>query len=559
MGAILGVLGAGSCAAQLACCFGSAACSLCCSACPSSVTTRLMYSIMLILGTVVSCLMLVPSIQKRLAESNWFCKEILNFECDRATGYQSVYRMCFAMAAFFFILMILMLRVRSSKDPRAKVQNGFWFFKYLALIALAVGAFYIPYGDFSIVWLYIGMCGAFIFIILQLILLVDLAHGLAEKLIEKYEETERRIWMAALIFFALLSYATAIAIVVLLYIYFGSHPSCLLNRTFISINLILCIALSVVAVLPSVQRYQPKSGLFQASFISAYIMYLTWSAMSNEPDPVCNPSLISIFFPSNSTVTPAPSQSSYAGVSSQSMIGMVIWLFIVLYTCLRTSSASAAEKMAIRSGNTLINEGQNGENATADGARVWDNESEGVSYNYSFFHFIFFLASLYVMMSLTNWYRPDEADLFRLNSNMASVWVKIASSWVCAALYVWTLVAPIVLPNREFVFVRTVDFGVVVKCCFIVFPILSAHKLAMDVAIESMSPYTAPINPAVYPALSITLLAIGLFFTAWFFVYEVTGNKFTRNLLKEMILAVVASAFVGVGALFLLLWVGIYV
>uniref|UniRef100_A0A5S6QZA8 Dolichyl-diphosphooligosaccharide-protein glycosyltransferase subunit TMEM258 n=1 Tax=Trichuris muris TaxID=70415 RepID=A0A5S6QZA8_TRIMR len=81
----------------------------------------------------------------------------------------------------------------------------------------------------------------------------------------------------------------------------------------------------------------------------------------------------------------------------------------------------------------------------------------------------------------------------------------------------------------------------------------------MDITVESMSRYTAPINPAVYPALSVTLLAIGLFFTAWFFVYEVTGNKFTRNLLKEVMLALVASAFVGVGALFLLLWVGIYV
>uniref|UniRef100_A0A5S6QZS7 Serine incorporator 1 n=1 Tax=Trichuris muris TaxID=70415 RepID=A0A5S6QZS7_TRIMR len=450
MGAVLGICGAGACAAQLACCFGSAACSLCCGACPSSVTTRLMYSVMLILGTVVSCLMLVPSIQKRLAESNWFCKEILNFECDRATGYQSVYRMCFAMAAFFFILMILMFRVRSSKDPRAKIQNGFWFFKYAALIALAVGAFYIPYGQFSIVWLYIGMCGAFVFILMQLILLVDLAHSVAEKLIGNYEETERRIWMVAAVLFTVVCFVTVITLVVLLYIYFASNSSCLLNRTFISINLILCIVLSVVAVLPKVQQYQPKSGLLQASFISAYIMYLTWSAMSNEPDPVCNPSLISIFFPPNSTVTPAPSQSGYAGVSSQSMIGMVIWLFVVLYTCIRTSTASAAEKMAIKSESTPIKDGPSGESSTANGAHVWDNEADGVSYNYSFFHFVFFLASLYVMMSLTNWYRPDEADLFRLNSNMASVWVKIASSWVCAAIYLWTLVAPIVMPNRDF-------------------------------------------------------------------------------------------------------------
>jgi hypothetical protein len=56
--------------------------------------------------------------------------------------------------------------------------------------------------------------------------------------------------------------------------------------------------------------------------------------------------------------------------------------------------------------------------------KAYDNESEGVAYSYSFFHFIFGLASLYVMMTLTSWYKPDN-DLTHLNSNMASVWVKV--------------------------------------------------------------------------------------------------------------------------------------
>nr|AQS22591.1 transmembrane protein 258 [Pseudodiaptomus poplesia] len=54
-------------------------------------------------------------------------------------------------------------------------------------------------------------------------------------------------------------------------------------------------------------------------------------------------------------------------------------------------------------------------------------------------------------------------------------------------------------------------------------------------------------------------LGIGLFFTVWFFVYEVTSSKFTRELKKELGISAVASVFMGTGTLFLLLWVGIYV
>ena len=69
--------------------------------------------------------------------------------CDEIVGYLAVYRVCFAMAAFFFFFCLIMYGVSSSRDPRAGLQNGFWGIKILLFIGAIVGAFFIPNGHFS--------------------------------------------------------------------------------------------------------------------------------------------------------------------------------------------------------------------------------------------------------------------------------------------------------------------------------------------------------------------------------------------------------------------------
>lgn len=79
------------------------------------------------------------------------------------------------------------------------------------------------------------------------------------------------------------------------------------------------------------------------------------------------------------------------------------------------------------------------------------DEYQPVTYNYSFFHLIFALASMYIAMLMTGW-GAVEQEKDRLDVGWTSVWVKTAAEWVTGLLYGWTLLAPALFPDRDFGF-----------------------------------------------------------------------------------------------------------
>ncbi|XP_030644621.1 serine incorporator 2 [Chanos chanos] len=455
MGACMALCSLASCAS---CLCGSAPCLLskCCPSTYNSTVTRLAFSFFMLMGTLVSIIMILPGMETQLKKIPGFCvggTAIPGIEnkvnCDIIVGYKSVYRMCFAMACFFFLFSLIMIRVRSSKDPRGSIQNGFWFFKFLILVGITVGAFFIPDGTFNTVWYYFGVVGSFIFILIQLVLLVDFAHTWNQTWVEYAENGNRKCWFAALLSFTFLHYALAFSAVVLFYVYYTQADDCTEHKVFISLNFIFCIIVSVVSILPKVQEAQPSSGLLQASLISLYTMYVTWSAMTNNPNRQCNPSLLSLVKggPTAPTPTSAPGQAQWW--DAQGIVGLIIFILCTLYASIRSSNNTQVNKlMQTEEGQRLAPDAE--EASGDDGVRrAVDNEEEGVTYSYSFFHFCLLLASLYIMMTLTNWYQPD-TDYQAMQSTMPAVWVKISSSWLGLGLYLWTLLAPLILPNRDF-------------------------------------------------------------------------------------------------------------
>lgn len=63
---------------------------------------------------------------------------------------------------------------------------------------------------------------------------------------------------------------------------------CGLNRFFITFNMVLCLIVSVLSIMPQVQERISRSGLLQSSVVTLYVVYLTWSALSNNPNKDCH-------------------------------------------------------------------------------------------------------------------------------------------------------------------------------------------------------------------------------------------------------------------------------
>ncbi|XP_035888510.1 serine incorporator 4 isoform X3 [Phyllostomus discolor] len=410
----------------------SVPCTCCCHSrwphLTESTYSRLFYILLHAGASAVCCLLLSRTVVERvwgkthgIQMPSGLCAHLFGHShCPVLSGSGAVYRVCAGTATFHLLQAVLLVHLHSPTSLRAHLHNSFWLLKLLFLLGICAVTFCIPDEHLFPAWHYIGICGGFTFILLQLVLITAFAHSWNKN------------WQT------------------------GASQDC---RWFLAMLLATLGFYSMAE--------QPGSGLLQASIISCYIMYLTFSALSSRPPEsvILQGENHTLCLPGTSITEPQTPDTSLAVLSAGIMYACVLFacneasylaeVFGPLWIIKVYSYEFQKPSLCFCCPETVeVKEGQ-GEGA----ARPDDQETSPVppvqaqhlSYSYSAFHFVFFLASLYVMVTLTNWFSYEGAELEKTftKGSWATFWVKIASCWACALLYVGLLLAPLCWPPTQ--------------------------------------------------------------------------------------------------------------
>jgi len=349
-------------------------------------------------------------------------------------GNQAVYRISFAVAVWF-------IAVGCFTPCFPDFHYGWWFTKLGMYLAILVCSFFIPNAFFD-GYVELARVVSFIFLILQILILIALAYDLHDYLSgfqAEGSESENccKAFYLVLCFLLLALGMTGIG---LLYHFLGG---CSLNKFFISMTLILGVAGTVISVTNRVGK-----GLLTPLVVFDYCVYLCWQAIYSSPDVNCNPNAEETNDTALIIVGLAIAVASLTYTSwSAGTTGINIFRTEPTEADAAAVSSPPAEDPEAKKEAKAADAAEGGpRSATAD--EIADLKKRG---SHSFFHFVMAMGGVYMSMVLTNW----GSNTYGGNSSGATVswesmWIKITSQWVTFAFYLWTMLAPICFPDRDF-------------------------------------------------------------------------------------------------------------
>ncbi|MBA0681435.1 hypothetical protein Goari_023237, partial [Gossypium aridum] len=229
---------------------------------------------------------------------------------------QAVLRVSLGNFLFFAILALIMIGVKDQNDRRDSWHHGGWIAKMVIWILLVILMFFLPNVVIT-VYEILSKFGAGMFLLVQVIILLDFTHSWNDAWVEKDEQK----WYIALLAVSIGCYLLAFAFSGILFIWFNpSGHDCGLNVFFIVMTMVLAFSFGIIALHPAV-----NGSLLPASVISVYCAYVCYTGLSSEPrDYVCN-----------------GLHNKASAVSLSTLIlGMLTTVLSVIYSALRAGSST---------------------------------------------------------------------------------------------------------------------------------------------------------------------------------------------------------------------------
>ena len=325
------------CVGIAASCLTSIALSLGCAACGAvggvvSKATRFSYALMLLFATFLAVAMLSDMMKDWILESftdAWSlptpadCEGLdcytpaaiqaraqnaavnatmqqahdqLEAKLGRLAGALAVNRVMLGVAVFHGALAVILFGVANSNDPRSKLQNGAWGLK-LALYFGLIGAMFFPGADSFTGVPSLFRVGGFIFILVQLTMLIDSSYMTFSSLLDMGSKQEEAgsfpFWNWVILLITLCGYGFMLFVcVVTIAKNNREDDGCAEGVWAVCLVFLFTIVTSVLSISPFVRDASngagSENGVFQSGMVAAYASYQVLSALINHPEERCH-------------------------------------------------------------------------------------------------------------------------------------------------------------------------------------------------------------------------------------------------------------------------------
>jgi len=359
---------------------------------------------------------------------------------DSCLGVSSIYRLSLALAAMhILILLMLLLRNGCSKVFNEQV----WPFKIFLIIGVFIACFFIKNDSFKLYSSIATVAGG-IFLLFQIIMLIDLFYKWGVNWVKNYDEGGNG-WMYLLIITTIILYGGAIYFIVNSFRNFSGVGI----GSFASVVNVIFVVVSAILVMV---RLNQEASLLTAAAFALITSFLTWSGLSNMDDDQ------------------NPLKNSSSATIINLVVGLIFVIVSLIYVSLGDSEDTSGQMQAggVNLPQAVLAEQKNEDDEKRQ--RLEDEEEAGIvrkdakemkkelslniyqTNSFIYFHLILLFASCYVAMLLTNWGSPvlNGKQFQGFQAGDRSMWMKLGTSWAATVLYIWTLIAPALCPNRDF-------------------------------------------------------------------------------------------------------------